>query len=67
MKNSLSILDVHKKCYCMKLHDKYSIQPSTLNKDLLLNHLKITIINYLLAREINIQSKMKLNIILKAI
>ena len=67
MKNRLSILDVHKKCYCMKLHDKYSIQPSTLNKDLLLNHLKITIINYLLAREINIQSKMKLNIILKAI
>ena len=67
MKNRLSILDVHKKCYCMKLHDKYSIQPSTLNKDLLLNHLKITIINYLVAREINIQSKIKLNIILKAI
>ena len=51
----------------MKLHDKYSIRPSTLNKDLLLNHLKITIINYLVAREINIQLKMKLNIILKAI
>ena len=51
----------------MKLHDKYSIRPSTLNKALLLNHLKITIINYLVAREINIQLKMKLNIILKAI
>ena len=67
MKNRLSILDVQKECYCMKLHDKYSIRPSTLNKALLLNHLKITIINYLVARETNIQLKMKLNIILKAI
>ena len=66
MKNRLSILDVHKECYCMKLHDKYSIRPSTLNKTLLLNHLKITITNYLVVREINIQSKMKLNIIFKA-
>ena len=67
MKNRLSILDVHKECYCMKLNDKYSIRSSTLNKALLLNHLKITIINYLVVREINTQSKMKLNIILKVI
>ena len=51
----------------MKLHDKYSIWPSTLNKALLLNHLKITIINNLVVREINTQLKMNLNIILKVI
>ena len=51
----------------MKLHDKYSIRPSTLNKALLLNQLKITIINNLVVREINTQLKMNLNIILKAI
>ena len=67
MKNRLSILDVHKECYYMKIHDKYSIRPSTLNKALLLNQLKITIINNLVVREIKTQLKMNLNIILKAI
>ena len=37
----------------------------TLNKALLLNHLKITIINYLVASKINIQLKMKLTVFLK--
>ena len=67
MKNKLSISDVQKEYYCMKLHDKYSIRPSTLNKALLLNQLKITIINNLVVREINTQLKVNLNIILKAI